>query len=195
LGSTNLTHQSLIKNNEANLIFDDVKVAQGFAEYFEHLWQGGKHGGVTLTPPLVADGEFKDMLVEMIFSARKSIDFSIYFFHHSEIENALIDAHHRGVKVRGFVHTHNSFALSYVRRTRGTVKRLQDAGIQNLKFGPADLFTHSKFLVCDQQKVALGTGNWLHEDVKVHPQLYVFLKDPSIAKSLINYLNSKFRNS
>jgi phosphatidylserine/phosphatidylglycerophosphate/cardiolipin synthase-like enzyme len=190
-GSTNLTHQSMVKNNEANLLFDDAEVAVGFGEYFEHYWGGGKHGGIKLSPPLVADGGFKDRLIQVISSAKKRIEFSIYFFHHSEIENALIDAHNRGVKVRGLIHTHSSFALSYVRRTRGTASRLLEAGIKELRFGPPDLFTHSKFVISDRKEVVLGTGNWLHEDVKVHPQLYVFLQNPSVAKALAKYLTTR----
>lgn len=184
LGSTNLTHQSITKNNETNLLFEEPKVAKGFETYFEHLWQGGGHGGVDLPSPLIADGGFKESLLDIIAKAKSKLEFSIYFFHHTEIEKAIIRAHERGVKVRGFIHHHNAFALSYVRRTRGTAERLMEGGIKDITFGPGHLFTHSKYIIRDREEILLGTGNWLHEDIKVHPQLYVRFKNKTLATEL-----------
>ena len=39
-------NQSILKNNETNLLFDDSEITNGFDEYFSHLWNGGKHGGI-----------------------------------------------------------------------------------------------------------------------------------------------------
>lgn len=192
-GSTNLTNQSILKNIEMNLLLTDVKSVKGFELYFEHQWSGGRHGQIQLPPPLIADGGFKDTLIAMIDSARTSIEFSIYFFHHSEIEMAFIRAANRGVKVIGLIHHHQSFALSYVKRTRGTADRLKEKGIEDLHFGPGHLFTHSKFLICDQTEILLGTGNWLHEDVKVHPQLYIHLKNATVAKRMSGELKKQIK--
>jgi phosphatidylserine/phosphatidylglycerophosphate/cardiolipin synthase-like enzyme len=183
-GSTNLTNQSVTKNIEMNLLLSDAKTSKSFEMYYEHQWTGGKHGQINLPPPLIADGGFKETLIALIDSAKVSLEFSIYFFHHSEIESAFVHAWERGVKVTGLFHHHESFALSYVRRTRGTAKRLQDKGMDSLYFGPGNLFTHSKFVICDRKEVLLGTGNWLHEDVKIHPQLYIQVKDPVLAKQM-----------
>lgn len=187
-GSTNLTQQSLTKNIETNLLFDDARVTAGFEKYFEHLWHGGRHGGVALDPPMLADGDFLPALLEMIEGAKTRIDFSMYFFHVSAIEHALVRAQRRGVHVRGLLHDHTSFAMSYVRRTRGTAQRLRAGGIGDLHYGPATLFTHSKFLVRDDAEVFLGTGNWLHEDVKVHPQLHVRFTNAKLARALAQHL-------
>ncbi|MBO9667806.1 MAG: hypothetical protein J7501_13465 [Bdellovibrio sp.] len=190
-GSTNLTNQSLMKNYEANVLLNDPKAITGFLKYFEYYWNGGHHGGIKLTAPMIADGDFKEILLELIDSAKSSLEFSIYFFHMSEIERALIKATARGIEVRGLFHHHTSFALSYVRRTRGTASRLIASGIDHLHFGPGNLFTHSKFIVKDRKEVLLGTGNWLHEDIKVHPQLYIHLKNATLAENLVTYLNTK----
>ncbi|WP_413293761.1 phospholipase D-like domain-containing protein [Bdellovibrio sp. HCB185ZH] len=192
-GSTNLTQQSILKNHETNLLLNDKKAIAGFNKYFEFHWKGGGHGGVILPPPMIADGVFKDVLVDMIDRAEKSLNFSIYFFHISEIEKAFIRAHKRKVKITGLIHHHDAFALSYVRRTRGTAERMNDAGIKDLHYGPGTLFTHSKFLVMDNKEVMLGTGNWLHEDVEVHPQLYIHLKDPTLATNLTKHLQKTLR--
>lgn len=193
-GSTNLTNQSLRKNHETNVLVDRPEVTEGFMQYFEHLWEGGRHGGVTLKPPMFADGSFEELLLQMIQSAKKTLEFSIYFFDHKEIREAFIQAHDRGVKIKGFVHDHGSFALGYVRRTRRTIHVLEEAGIYDLHFAPNKLFTHSKYLIKDRQEVALGTGNWLPEDVKIHPQLYVHFKEPALAKELAKHLQNQIDN-
>ncbi|WP_413943674.1 phospholipase D-like domain-containing protein [Bdellovibrio sp. HCB-162] len=190
-GSTNLTNQSILKNYETNLLIDDPHTAKVFDQYFMHLWNGGHHGEIKLDPPMLADGDFKDVLIEMIDTAKTSLDFSIYFFIHSEIEKAFIRAAQRGIKISGFIHHHNSFALWYVRRTRDTAMRLIKAGITDLHFGPGHLFTHSKYLIKDEKEILLGTGNWLVEDVKIHPQLYIHLKNPKLARALLKELQKQ----
>ena len=187
-GSTNLTNQSIMKNNEANLLIKDAKAAREFMRYFDYHWEGGVHGGITLKNPFLADGDFKDELIDLIDRAKRSIGFSIYFFNHREIEEALIRAHERGVKIKGFIHQHASFALSYIWANRSTVKRMKKAGIEDLHWGPLHLFSHAKYIVVDGKETMLGTGNWLVEDVVTHPQLYVHLKDVSVARSLLKHL-------
>lgn len=188
-GSTNLTNQSIMKNNEANLLIRDAKMAKEFMRYFEHLWEGGHHGEITLKEPFLADGDFKDVLIDMIDRAKKYVEFSIYFFNHHEIENAIIRAYDRGVKVKGFIHQHASFALPYIWANRSTVKRMRTAGIEDLHFGPLHTFSHAKYIIADRKECMLGTGNWLVEDVTTHPQIYIHLKDASVSKELLKHLN------
>lgn len=190
IGSTNLTNQSILRNNEANLVIDDLAVAEQFTKYFNYRWKDGRHGGIHLDPPLFADGDFKSALIETINASKKQLEFSIYFFDHREIENALIAAHKRGVKIFGFLHNHKSFALSYVQRTRATAKRLRNAGIEHLYLGPIDKFSHSKFIIVDRKIVMLGTANWLVEDVITHPQLCVRLENQILAKDVSKYLRA-----
>lgn len=194
-GSTNLTNQSITKNSEANLLIDDRKVAKEFSRYFEHLWEGGGHGGIKLKRPFLADGDFKDDLIEMIGKAKKRIEFAIYFFNHPEIEKALIQAFKRGVEITGYIHQHASFALSYIYANRSTVKRLKASGIQDIHWGPLHTFSHSKYLVIDRKEFSLGTGNWLEEDVLIHPQLYIHLENPVIARNLSKHLNRHILSS
>lgn len=189
IGSTNLTNQSLTLNIETNLLFDDVEVSAGFERYFEHLWKGGRHGGVTLPEPWIADGAFAPVLIDLIDRATERLDFSIYFFDYAPVREALIRAHRGGVHVRGLVHTHKSFALPYVRRTEATVRRLVDAGITDLHTGPPQIFTHAKVIVRDQREVLVGTGNWLLEDVEEHPQLHVLLDDADLGARVAAHLD------
>ncbi len=188
-GSTNLSHQSITKNYEANLLLRGPEFSREFLKYFEYHWHGGHHGGIRLRAPFYPDGTFKNELIKVIDGAKKTIHFSIYFFDHKEIEKALIRAHERGVKVTGLVHRHMSFALSYIYRNQATMKRLRSAGIEELHSGIPWTFSHAKYLVADKKELMLGTGNWLVEDVVIHPQLYVHLSNKSLAGKLIQHLN------
>ncbi len=194
-GSTNLTNQSILKNFEANLLIEDEKVAKEFTRYFNHHWKGGGHGDIKLNSPLLPDGAFKDVLINMIDKAKKRIEFSIYFFNHREIEAALIKAHERGVNLTGFIHQHASFAYSYIRKNRATVKRMREKGIEGLYFGPPHTFSHAKYIVVDGKEILLGTGNWLVEDVLIHPQLFIHLKDTALAKKLSQHLQHEISHA
>ena len=191
IGSSNLTDQSLTKNFETNVLIDHPTTARHFARYFEHYWEGGSHGGVTVKPPLIADGGWKPELLKVIRGARRALVFSIYFFDQAEVEAALIAAHARGVKILAQVHNHKTFGLDDVRRTRRTVARLRAAGLEDLHFARPTRFTHSKYLVADGATLMLGTGNWLDRDVTTHPQLYVRLKHPGLCRALVKHLRGQ----
>jgi phosphatidylserine/phosphatidylglycerophosphate/cardiolipin synthase-like enzyme len=190
-GSTNLTNQSLHKNRETNVLTQDKPAVSQFQEYFGRMWQGAGHGEVHLEPPLFADGDFFPELVDYIDGAKRALSFSIYFFDLRDVEKALLRAHKRGVKILGVLGRHRSFALSYVRRTVGTAKRLVRGGITNLYYGSPVSFTHSKYIVRDSREIFLGTGNWLAEDVLIHPQLYMLLKDARAAAALVKHLKQQ----
>jgi phosphatidylserine/phosphatidylglycerophosphate/cardiolipin synthase-like enzyme len=192
-GSTNLTNQSLLKNRETNVLTNDKPAVQQFKKYFLAMWEGANHGDVTLKPPLYADGDFLPALIDLIDRAKHSLTFSIYFFDLKEVAEALIRAHLRGVKILGNFGRHRSFALSYVYRTVATAKRLSRAGIQDLYYGSPNSFTHSKYIVRDGQEIMLGTGNWLAEDVLIHPQLYIVLRNKPLALNLNRHLKRQIK--
>ncbi|MFL5785378.1 MAG: phospholipase D-like domain-containing protein [Bacteriovoracaceae bacterium] len=194
-GSTNLSQQSITKNYEANIIMKGKEYADGFLRYFDYHWKGGHHGGIKLKAPWFPDGTFKNELVELIDSAKKTIHFSIYFFDHKDIEKALIRAQERGVHITGHIHRHMSFALSYIYRNQATVKRMRSAGMEDLHWGIPWTFSHAKYLVVDGKDFMIGTGNWLVEDVVIHPQLYVHLSDKAIAKKLIAHLDKEIEEA
>lgn len=192
-GSTNLTNQSLLKNRETNILTDDKKAIREFKSYFQAMCGGAQHGDIHLDPPLYADGDFLPKLIDMIDHAKRSLNFSIYFFDLKEVTDALLRAHERGVKILGCLGRHRSFALSYVYRTVRTAKTLSRAGIQKLYYGSPNSFTHSKYLIKDNEELLLGTGNWLREDVVTHPQLYISLRDKKIAQALSKHLKKQIQ--
>jgi phosphatidylserine/phosphatidylglycerophosphate/cardiolipin synthase-like enzyme len=138
---------------------------------------------------MYADGDFEPALLDLIDRARERLVFSIYFFDLDTVIAALVRAHRRGVHVRGLVHTHRSFGLDYVRRTEGAVRALSAAGITDLHFGPANQFTHAKLIVRDDDELMIGTGNWLLEDVEIHPQLHARFVNPALAAEIAAHVS------
>jgi phosphatidylserine/phosphatidylglycerophosphate/cardiolipin synthase-like enzyme len=193
-GSTNLTNQSMTKNNETNILTDDPLIVTGFDQFFTNLWDGGKEGSIQLAQPMLADGAYKAALINAILTAKKSIEFSIYYFNDADIEKALVDAFiNRKILIKGYINQSNTFALDLVLKNRETVKRLREQGMNDLHFDLETMLTHSKFLIKDKEEVFLGTGNWNYSDVFNYRQLYVDLKDEKLAKELSLHLDEQIK--
>ncbi|MEW6056094.1 MAG: phospholipase D-like domain-containing protein [Bdellovibrionota bacterium] len=199
VGSTNLTNQSLERNNETNIVVkNSLEIAGGIKNYFELLWNKTPRTPQVFpdspTPEglqVYTDQAYKKLLLETIHSAQKTLDFSIYYFNEADIEQALIEAHKRGVQIRGYVNHHKTFALELVKRNKETVARLNAAGLSSLYFDRDAFFSHSKYIVADSNTIVLGTGNWNSTDIKTHPQLYVKLTDPELATALSQHLSQQ----
>jgi phosphatidylserine/phosphatidylglycerophosphate/cardiolipin synthase-like enzyme len=193
-GSTNLTNQSMTKNNETNIWTDDSQIVKGFDQSYSNLWSEGKEGSIQLLPPMLADGAYKTSIINAIHSAKKSIEFSIYYFNDVDIENALIDAFtKRRIKIRGYVNQSKTFALDLVAKNRETAKRLRASGMTDIHFDLDNMLTHSKYIIRDQEEILLGTGNWNYSDVFNYRQLYVDLKDIQLAHELSVHLDEQIK--
>lgn len=193
-GSTNLTTQSMMKNNETNILSDDTQIIKGFDLFFDNLWSGGIHDSLKLETPMIADSSYKEALLNAIRTAKTSLSFSIYYFNDSEIEKALIEAFtQRGIHVRGYFNQHKTFALDLVEKNRHTVKRMRAEGLNDLHFDLDTMFSHSKYIIKDNEEILLGTGNWNRSDVEIHRQLYIHLKDSELATELSQHLDEQIR--
>ncbi len=192
-GSTNLTSQSMLKNNETNILSDDPLIVLGFNQFFENLISGGNWGSIELSPPMLADGVYKKALIDAINSAKVSLEFSIYYFNDADIENALVKAFQRGVNVRGYFNQREIPGSNLVERNRQTVGRMKKAGIGELYFALETAFTHSKYLIIDHKKIFLGTGNWNYSDVNNYRQLYVELDEARLANKLSGLLDEQIK--
>jgi hypothetical protein len=68
---------------------------------------------------------------------------------------------------------------------------LKAAGIEDISFSHPHKLSRSKYIVADKKEVALGTGNWLDEDVEIHPQLYIRLSDAKLGRALLKHLKEQ----
>ena len=97
------------------------------------------------------------------------------------------------MKITGYVNQHKSFGLTLVARNIETVKRLRAAGMKDIHFDLNTFFSHSKYLIKDQQEILLGTGNWNNSDVNEHRQLYIDLTSPQLAAELSAHLHQQIK--
>jgi len=112
-------------------------------------------------------------VTEAIDSAQSSIDIAMYNLNLREVEQALRNAHRRGVKVRLVV---ESDALD------GWVPRsLKSSGIPVVSDGRESLM-HNKFMVIDNRQVWTGSLNLTDNGVIEDRNNLVRLDSPSIAK-------------
>ncbi len=90
-------------------------------------------------------------LIEKLASAQTQIDGALYDLDSTPIATALINAHHRGVKVRIFTENDNA--------DEDEIKRLYSAGIPVRDDADNDGYMHHKFFVIDERYVWTGSYN------------------------------------
>lgn len=108
--------------------------------------------------PAQGEVELGSVYIQAFQSAQTSVDVCIYSINRSDITNALIEAHNRGVQVRVIADYNNYFSSDSV-----YFQAMQDAGIPVLH-SAAGLNTthtmHNKYAVIDNAKVITGSFNF-----------------------------------
>jgi phosphatidylserine/phosphatidylglycerophosphate/cardiolipin synthase-like enzyme len=163
LGSANITRRSFcIDENNAIVLQDPAVVASYHGEFrrmFEQRMFGpiapeaapapGARFAVYFSPrtPTTQPPRWHSELINAIGAATRTLDFSVSAFTRTDISDALIAAHRRGVRVRGIVGA--SYAMD------PAVMAMRAAGVDVR----ADEM-HSKVLIIDGGTVTTGSANW-----------------------------------
>ena len=95
----------------------------------------------------------EDRAVNAIANSKESVDVAIYSFTSKEIEQALLKAKAKGVKVR--------VILDYVQSSQesSVAKGLQAKGV-DVRIYPKSTVMHNKYAVIDNKVVITGSFNW-----------------------------------
>lgn len=108
-------------------------------------------------------GDSITSLIKALQGAKKSIDIAIFRFDRKEIEKVLVDAVHRGVRVRALIAYTN----------RGGEKSLRDLEARMLKAGITVARTaddlvryHAKYLIVDARILFVLAFNFTHLDIE-----------------------------
>jgi len=107
---------------------------------------------------LLAHSPIIPKVIQLIQEAKQKIDIAQFTFSRKEIEQALIAAHQRGVKIR--------LALDWgQKKGDNPANRLKDAGldVRFIRGKPVNDYyglMHAKFMLVDNQKVLHGSNNW-----------------------------------
>jgi len=113
-----------------------------------------------------------DVMVELIDSASATLDFAVMGFSKTEIVDAMIRAHDRGVRVRmvgDAGHLYNSGYHAMIDRHIPIVT------------GNLAHIMHDKFMIVDGRFVFSGTSNWTPTDLVHNSNNFVFLDSPAVA--------------
>jgi phosphatidylserine/phosphatidylglycerophosphate/cardiolipin synthase-like enzyme len=175
-GSTNITETCLLYNPNSSVWVESDKVAANYSAEFDEQRQGkfGKRGsGKSNTPfPLVdvdkatrvrtvfspEDNPFP-IVVELIDSAKQTIDLMAFVLSSEEIGEALVKAHKRGVKVRVLLDNLFSSEGAVASWKYVPFKELRKVGVP-CKFDDEQAKLHHKFIVVDGEKVMVGSFNF-----------------------------------
>ena len=115
-----------------------------------------------------------DALVHMIDQAQSTLDFSVMGFTRDVIIEAVVRAHHRGVKVR-----HVGNARHLLHGTWGYVE-LEELGIPTIS-GNMYSIMHNKFFVIDGRFTVTGTGNITPTGFVRNDNNWVVIDSPQVA--------------
>lgn len=115
-------------------------------------------------------------LRSLLEGARRDAGACIYTITDDRISRALLDAHHRGVKIRIVTDDEK------VDDEGSDIRRLTHAGIPIVVDGSSALM-HHKFLVVDHSIVATGSYNWTRSAADGNQENLVVSSDPRLVAS------------
>lgn len=112
------------------------------------------------------------VMIEMVRDAQVSIDMAVMGFNRTELIDALIDAHDRGVRVRMVGDAGHLYNSGYT--------RFRDRQIP-IVAGNLNHIMHNKFMVVDDRFVFGGTANWTNSDLRMNSNNFFVLDSPPVA--------------
>lgn len=163
LGSANLSRNSFCTDENNALVLEDTTVIAAYATEFRRMFETRMFGPIAFEPapspaarfsvhfsprsPSTQPPRWHSELINSINAARADVEFAISAFTRTDISDAFIAAHMRGVRVRGIVDS--SYAMD------PAVRALVTAGIA-VRSGNM----HSKELIVDGTTIVTGSANW-----------------------------------
>ncbi len=117
----------------------------------------------------------RELIINEIENAEKSIDAAVYSFTNLELSKALIDAHSRGVKIR-FI-TDNLQSKGRYSKSQFLV----DSGIP-VRLDGNDGYMHHKFAVFDGKSVIFGSYNWSNSAETRNDENLVLIRNEDFAR-------------
>ena len=171
LGSTNITQNSMERNNETNVLIRDPAVGRFFTGYFNQLWfNSAKEPSVkpfsSGDVDIVVNREYFDRMLSLFNGAKGSIKVLLYGMSYSarnpraksnRLVDALVAAAKRGVDVR--VILDKSDYNDFINRVNERAKERLEAGGVKVRFDDEHVTSHAKLILVDGT-VVVGSYNW-----------------------------------
>jgi phosphatidylserine/phosphatidylglycerophosphate/cardiolipin synthase-like enzyme len=200
LGSTNLSAQSMRRNNEANLLIANAEIAGWFHGYAQKLM-----AQPAATPELVptetalgvplSDGDYVGRAGALIDGAQRRIALVVYGMNAdpkypasdvNDLIGRLSAAARRGVSVRVLLETaRRDLGVNEVNRQ--AAQALRAAGIET-RFDSPDEITHAKLLLVDDVAI-VGSNNWGYGGFRTYHEVGMMTRVPSVVDKLTQYFD------
>jgi len=201
LGSSNLSANSILNNNETNLYVEDERVGAFFREYFEQLWveSSREPKDESVRGPLlwtVINRQHFPVLAELIAEAKARIWVVMYGMSYNaryadsqpnRLIDSLIEAASRGVEVR-VVLDESDYNQGINQVNRETAARLEKGGVK-VRFDLPEVTTHAKLVIADD-RVLVGSANWGHSALAVRNESSLLVREPETAEFFARYFQA-----
>ncbi|MDD5555993.1 MAG: phospholipase D-like domain-containing protein [bacterium] len=201
LGSSNLSRNSMERNNETNVLIRDRAVGGFFGRYFERLWEdSAREPGLEPLAVgalrIVTNRDFFPEVHRLFSEAKDSIEVLMYGVNYSpgspdskanRLVDALADAARRKVKVRVMLDKsdYNEAINEVNRRTR---ERLDGSGVE-VRWDDEHVTTHAKLLIVDGL-VVIGSYNWGYDALERRNECAVVIRDDSVRRFFSDYFTT-----
>ena len=185
IGSGNFTVYAFYRNHDNFLRIDDKGIAHYYKEKFIKLF----NNDTTPMEPYLSkdveiyfapDSDIEKRLLARIHHAKHSIYFLAYAFTNQNIAQALADAHHRGVVVKGVFDEAQDKYQKYSR-----YRWLKSKGL-SVKYDQNRYKLHDKIIIIDESVVVTGSYNFTLKANRKNAENIMVIKSKSIAKEYIN---------
>ncbi len=123
----------------------------------------------------VTSGGIEDNLIELVNEAQSTIDVAVFEFDLQNVDDALIAAHRRGVRVRIVYDDEHT-------EEDPQMQEMLDADIPG-RPDERSAFMHNKFFVIDGQTVWLGTWNVTINDTYKNNNVGLVIRSPQLAQN------------
>ena len=198
LGSTNFSYSSHIKNNEANLLVRDAKIAGFFEQYAKQLWQDPfptpSVAAVTSgTEQTLKDGLYPGHARQLIDGAKQRVMLLVYGlkvdskYPDSDVYDLIKrmgKAVQRGVKVRVILEQAD-YTTGVNDVNKAAAKELAKYNIE-VRRDPLSQISHAKVLIADDSAI-VGSNNWGYGGFTLYHEVGVRTADAVVVKQLASY--------
>lgn len=201
LGSTNLTHNSMERNNETNVLIRDPAIAAYFEGYFEKVWKdSATEPGVAplVSGPITAftNRSFLGEVLPLFSGAKESIRVLMYGISYREgnsrssvnrLVDALVAARKRGVTVKVLLDRSN-YNKGINEVNEKTKAYLESQGVET-RWDNVMVTSHAK-LLCVDDAVVVGSYNWGRDAMDRRNECAVILRDAGARDYFVRYFDT-----
>lgn len=204
MGSTNITENSMERNNETNVLIRDPAVGVFFTDYFEKVWaDSAKEPGMkpfsSGSVRVIFNREYFGRLLDLFEKATGSIRVLVYGVSYStknpeskasRLVDALIAAEKRGIDVKVMLDKSNYNEI--INRVNTKTKKHLEAGGVEVRWDDEQVTSHAK-LICVDGVVVIGSYNWGYDAMDRRNENAVFIRDKAVDEFFLRYFDTLWK--